>query len=132
MRRGGGARVQGPRGLAEPGEFAWVAIGLIDGLLDAPEPEWQAGAKVLCNKTDFHMRDLAAGSQAVNDPLLREMLYLVARTRPSTQRLKDIKLLYRLDSLIPAPEAAGPKMELHMDWLQPVLNDSRPRLDPLK
>src|SRR5258708_6068801 len=118
--------------LPEPRALAWVAIGLIDGLLDAPEPEWQASAKGLCNKTDFHMRDLAAGSQAVNDPLLRELLYLVARTRPSTQRLKDIRLLYRLDSLIPAPEAAGPKMELDMDGLQPVLSDARSRLDALK
>src|SRR5216117_1138430 len=118
--------------LPEPRALAWVAIGLIDGLLDAPEPDWQASAKVLCNKIDFHMRDLAAGSQAVNDPLLREMLYLVARTKPSTQRLKDIKLLYHLDSLIPSPEAAGQKMELHMDWLQPVLSDARSRLDALK
>jgi len=118
--------------LPEPRALAWVAIGLIDGLLDAPEPDWQASAKVLCNKIDFHMRDLVAGSQAVNDPLLREMLYLVARAKPSTQRLKDIKLLYRLDSLIPSPEAAGQKMELDMDWLQPVLGDARSRLDALK
>src|SRR5205809_1827923 len=118
--------------LPEPRALAWVAIGLIDGLLDAPEPDWQASAKVLCNKIDFHMRDLVAGSQAVNDPLLREMLYLVARAKPSTQRLKDIKLLYRLDSLIPSPEAAGQKMELDMGWLQPVLGDARSRLDALK
>src|SRR3989475_2691998 len=118
--------------LPEPRALAWVAIGLIDGLLDAPEPDWQAGAKVLCNKIDFHMRDLVAGSQAVNDPLLREMLYLVARAKPSTQRLKDIKLLYHLDSLIPSPEAAGQEMELDMDWLQPVLGDARSRLDALK
>src|SRR2546425_1452819 len=116
----------------EPRALAWVAIGLIDGLLDAPEPDWQAGAKVLCNKIDFHMRDLAAGSQAVNDPLVSEMLYLVARAKPTTQRLKDIKLLYHLDSLIPSPEAAGQKMELDMDWLQPVLSDARSRLDALK
>src|SRR5438034_2122097 len=118
--------------LPEPRALAWVAIGLIDGLLDAPEPDWQASAKVLCNKIDFHMRDLAAGSQAVNDPLLREMLYLVARAKPSTQRLKDLKLLYHLDSLIPSPEAAGQKMELDTDWLQPVLSDARSRLDALK
>src|SRR5258708_192408 len=55
--------------LREPRSLAWVAIGLVDGVLDAPQPEWQASAKVLCNKLDFHMRDLAAGSQAVNDPL---------------------------------------------------------------
>src|SRR5436853_490686 len=118
--------------LPEPRALAWVAIGLIDGLLDAPQPDWQAGAKVLCNKIDFHMRDLAAGSQAVNDPLLREMLYLVARAKPSTQRLKDIKPLYHLARLIPSPEAAGQKMELDMDWLQPVLGDARSRLDALK
>src|SRR2546422_455588 len=118
--------------LPEPRALAWVAIGLIDGLLEAPPPDWQASAKVLCNKIDFHMRDLAAGSQAVNDPLVREMLYLVARAKPSTQRLKDIKLLYHLDSLIPAPEAAGQKMEFDMDWLQPVLSDARSRLEALK
>src|SRR5205809_228794 len=100
--------------------------------LTPPAPDWQASAKVLCNKIDFHMRDLAAGSQAVNDPLLREMLYLVARAKPSTQRLKDLKLLYHLDSLIPSPEAAGQKMELDTDWLQPVLSDARSRLDALK
>src|SRR6267142_782634 len=118
--------------LPEPRALAWAAIGLVDGLLDAPEPDWQAGAKVLCNKIDFHMRDLAAGSQAVNDPLLREILYLVARCKPSTQRLKDIKLLYRLDSLIPAPEAAGHTIEFDMDRLQPILSDARSRLDALK
>src|ERR1700694_5920599 len=118
--------------LPEPRALAWAAIGLIDGLASAPEPAWQASAKVLCNKIDFHMRDLAAGSQAVNDPLLREILYLTARCAPATQRIRDVKQLYRLDSLIPPPEPAGKRAEFDTDRLQPALNDARSRLDAVK
>ena len=124
--------------LPEPRALWWAAIALIDGLASAPEPDWAAASKILCNKIDFLMRDLAAGGGAVapgsqrsSDALLREVLYAVAKAKPATARIKEVKELYQLDRLFPSAEAAG-AMEFNMDWLQPALSDVRSRLDALK
>ena len=79
----------------------WVAGGLVDALLDATEPQRLAQARALWNKLDLYIRTLAAGQRADNEPLLRELLYAIACSAPLTARLRDIKRLYRLDSLVP-------------------------------
>jgi len=79
----------------------WVAGGLVDTLVDAAEPTRLARARSLCNKLDLYVRDLAAGAQPDNEPLLRELLYAIACARPQTQRQRDIKRLYSLDGLVP-------------------------------
>jgi len=106
----------------------WVAAGLMDALQEAKDAEWLAYVKALCNKLDFHIRDLAAGSRAVNDPLLRELLYAIARSSAGSQRLKEIRQLFRLDQLIPAAELAAPDL----DSLPPAIEDARSRLQALK
>jgi chemosensory pili system protein ChpA (sensor histidine kinase/response regulator) len=117
--------------LPEPRALWWVAVGLIDGLLDAPEPDWHANTKALYSKLDFQIRDLAAGSQKSNEPLLRELLFAMAKCKPATARIRDIKQLYQLDILFPEPDLPG-LMEFDMDWLQPALIDVHSRLEALK
>src|SRR5919204_265886 len=89
--------------LPEPRSVWWVALGLVEALADSPEPELVAQAKKLCHKIDFHIRDVAQNSEAVNDPLLRELLYVIARTNSACNRVKEIKKLYQLEGLFPEP-----------------------------
>lgn len=117
--------------LPEPRALWWAAVGLIDGLLKAPDANWLGHAKGLCNKIDFRMRDLAAGSKKDNDALLREVLYAIAKCKPVTPRIKEIRQFYQLDSLFPESDLAG-LMKFDMDWLQPALNDVHSRLEVLK
>ncbi len=117
--------------LPEPRAMWWASVGLIEGFQNAPEADWVAAAKPLCNKIDIQMRDLGAGTHKGNETLLREVLYAIAKAKPATQRIKDIKQLYGLDGLFPPAEAPG-AMEYDMDWLQPALSDVRSRLEALK
>ena len=117
--------------LPEPRSLWWAAEGLLDGLAEPPDQDWLARAKALCNKIDFQIRDLAAGAPSVNEALLREVLYAIAKCRPSTPRLKEIKQLFQLDSLFPGADVGG-VMEYDMNWLAPALADLRARLDALK
>jgi chemosensory pili system protein ChpA (sensor histidine kinase/response regulator) len=106
----------------------WVAAALMDALQEAKDAEWLAQARALCNKLDQQIRDLAAGSRAVNELLLRELLYAIARSSAASQRLKQVRQRFRLDQLIPAAEPAAPDL----DSLQPAIEDARSRLQALK
>jgi chemosensory pili system protein ChpA (sensor histidine kinase/response regulator) len=86
---------------------------------------------VLANKVDFYIRDLSNGVHKGNEPLLRELLYTVAKSKLATPRIVEVRQAYRLDSLIPEAPKAG-EMEYNMEWLQPALSDVRSRLEALK
>ena len=118
--------------LPEPRALWWVAPALVDGLGDPADADWLARAKVLCNKIDFQMRDLAGGADTVSEMLVRDVLYAVAKGKPATPRIREVQQLYLLDSLFPAPESDRPVVQLDMDWLQPALADVRSRLEALK
>ena len=117
--------------LPEPRAVWWASLGLIDGLLMVPDVEWVSAARPLCNKIDIQMRNLASGSTKGNDLLLRDVLFAIARCKPVTPLLKEIKQFYQLDVLFSEPDLSG-MMEFDMDWLQPALNDVRSRLEALK
>ena len=117
--------------LAEPQALWWAAAGLVDGMRDPPDADWLARAKALCNKVDFQIRDLAAGAAAVNEGLLREVLYAIAKCKPATPLLKEIRQLYQLDSLFPGADLST-VMEFDMDRLGQALADMRSRLEALK
>ena len=108
--------------------FGGPQTALMDGLAEAKDAEWLARAKALCNKLDFQIRDLAAGSRAANDALMRELLYAIACCSAGSQRLRQVRQLFRLDQLIPAAEAAAPDLSS----LQPAIEDARSRLKALK
>ena len=120
--------------LPEPRALWWAAGGLIDALASGAngDAEWLAAAKVLCNRIDFQIRDLAAGGAKSGDALLREMLYTIARREASTPRLKEIKQLYQLDSLFPRAEQPVVQLEMDVERLEASLFDMHSRLDALK
>ncbi|MDH3320609.1 MAG: Hpt domain-containing protein [Betaproteobacteria bacterium] len=117
--------------LPEPRALWWVAPGLVEALGEPTDADWLARAKVLCNKIDFQMRDLAAGAPAASELLLRDVLYAIAKCEPATPRIREIKQLYLLDSLFAEPQQED-VVRFDMDWLQPALSDVRSRLEALK
>jgi len=117
--------------LPEPRAVWWASLGLIDGMLKGADTEWVTAARPLCTKIDMQMRNLVSGSTRDNDLLLRDVLFAIARCKPVTPLLKEIKQFYQLDMLFPEPNLAG-VMEFDMDWLRPALDDVRSRLEALK
>ncbi|MGE5525411.1 MAG: Hpt domain-containing protein, partial [Rhodospirillaceae bacterium] len=115
--------------LPEPRSLWWISGALIDGLLQPPSPLWLASARTMCSKIDFQMRDLAKQPTRLSDQLVRDLLYIVAACPPSTDRLRQVKERYALDTLLPEPEVG---LEFDMDWLQPALADMRSRLETAK
>jgi chemosensory pili system protein ChpA (sensor histidine kinase/response regulator) len=119
--------------LPEPRGLWWAAGGLIDALGNGADAEWLATAKVVCNRIDFQIRDLAAGGAKNGDALLREVLYMIARRDSLTSRVKEVKQLYQLDSLFPRPERLPDvTIELEAERLEASLFDLHSRLDALK
>ncbi|HTG98490.1 MAG TPA: Hpt domain-containing protein, partial [Burkholderiales bacterium] len=119
--------------LPEPRALWWAAGALIDALANGADAEWLAAAKVVCNRIDFQIRDLAAGGAKNGDALLREVLYSVARRDSLTARIKEVKQLYQLDSLFPRPERLPDvTIELEAERLEASLFDMHSRLDALK
>ena len=119
--------------LPEPRALWWAAGALIDALANGADAEWLAAAKVVCNRIDFQIRDLAAGGAKNGDALLREVLYAVARRDSLTARIKEVKQLYQLDSLFPRPERLPDvTIELEAERLEASLFDMHSRLDALK
>jgi chemosensory pili system protein ChpA (sensor histidine kinase/response regulator) len=119
--------------LPEPHALWWVAKGLIEILGSGPEAGWLASSRPLCNRIDFQIRDLAAGSQAVNEGLLRELLYAVAKSGSGAPLAREIRQTFQLDGLFPAGEASSaPRVELNVEWLEAALYDMHSRLEALK
>jgi chemosensory pili system protein ChpA (sensor histidine kinase/response regulator) len=121
--------------LPEPRALWWAAGALLDALEKnepPPEPEWLAAAKVVCNRIDFQIRDLAGGAAKSGDALLREVLYSVARRDAVTPRIKQVKQLYQLENLFPRPEKPADVLELDAERLEASLFDMHSRLDALK
>src|ERR1700682_5280925 len=121
--------------LPEPRALWWAAGALIDSLAkEAPnQSEWLGIAKVVCNRIDFQIRDLATGAAKSGDALLREVLYSIAKREAVTSRIKEAKQLSHLDSLFPRPEKpADVLLELDAERLEAALFDMHSRLEVLK
>ena len=114
--------------LPEKRALWWVAGGVVDALLDVVDPGELALARRLWTKIDIYVRELAGGNHPDNEPLLRELIYAVAGSPPLTQRIRDIKLLYGLDILLPtsAPAAAD------VNTLQPIIAEVREKIRKLR
>ncbi|HWM45260.1 MAG TPA: Hpt domain-containing protein [Burkholderiales bacterium] len=120
--------------LPEPRALWWAAGALIDSLeKELPrDPEWLGAAKVVCNRLDFQIRDLAGGAAKNGDALLREVLYALARREAATPRIKQVKQLYQLESLFPSQQKPDTTLELDAERLEHALFDMHSRLDSLK
>src|SRR2546428_890740 len=118
--------------LPEPRSLWWVACGFLEILENSEKAEWLAAVKPLCNKIDFYMRDLAAGSHNVNEALLRELLYAIGKSGATAPRAGEIRQLFQLESLFPAADQVAIGLEFNSEWLEAALYDMHSRLEALK
>ncbi|HWI38679.1 MAG TPA: Hpt domain-containing protein [Burkholderiales bacterium] len=116
--------------LPEKRAIWWVAVGLVDALLDASDPSHIAVARRVWTKIDLYLRELASGAAPDNEDLLRELLLAIARCAPLTQRIRDVKFLYGLDALVPG--TPGAPATASADSLQPVMDEVREKLRKLR
>ncbi len=116
--------------LPEPQAVWWVAAGLLDALGQSTDAEWLAAAKALGNRIDRQMRE---GLETVNESLLGDSLYAIAKSKATSPLIKEIRQVYQLDSLFPEPpKPTGAALDFDLDWLEPALYDMHSRLDALK
>jgi len=122
--------------LPGPRALWWAAGALIESLAletAASDAAWLSAAKVVCNRLDFQIRDLAAGTAKNGDALLREVLYSIAkREAVATPRVKQVKHLYQLESLFPRADKPAVAIELDAEDLEASLFDMHSRLEALK
>jgi chemotaxis protein histidine kinase CheA len=94
--------------LPEPQAIWWVAAGVLEALDGATDPEWLGLARALGHRIDRQMRE---GLETVNESLLCDSLYAIARSRANSPLIEEIRQRYALDSLLPeAP--GGPRADL--------------------
>jgi len=84
--------------LPEPRAIWWVAAGLLEALGTDAEPEWLAAATALGHRIDRQMRE---GLETVNEALLGDLLYAIARTSSTSPLVEEIRSRYELDTLLP-------------------------------
>ena len=115
-----------PRGL-------WLAsLALVDALAEPPDAEWLKCAKAICNRIDFHIRDLASGRAEGGEALARDVLFALAKAAPSTPRIKEVRQAYQLDGLFPGSASAAGTTEFDIQFLEVALYDLHSRLEALK
>ncbi|HUX65266.1 Hpt domain-containing protein [Sulfuricella sp.] len=108
--------------------FWWSAGALIEGLLNkglSPDAE----AKRLLGKIDQQIRKLVESSPKVAEHLLRDLLYRVACSQPVSERIKQVKHVFDLDSCLPQAATA---VEVDSARLQPLLRELKELLAPVK
>jgi chemosensory pili system protein ChpA (sensor histidine kinase/response regulator) len=108
--------------------FWWSAGALIEGLLNkglSPDTE----AKRLLGKVDQQIRKLVESSSKVADHLLRDLLYRVACSQPVSERIKQVKQTFDLDSCLPQTATTA---QVDSARLQPVLRELKELLTPVK
>src|SRR5258706_5580540 len=115
--------------LPGPQAVWWVAGAFLDALQNTADAEWLAGAKAPGNKIDRQMRD---GTDTVNEALVREMLYAIAKAGAATPRLKEVRQYYQLDSQFPQADQGKTLLEFDAERLEAELFDLPSRLEALK
>jgi len=102
----------------------WASVGLIDAIMfDQAPPD----AKALLGHLERAMREPAAQPFAGAEALMREILYPLARCKPVSERVREVKAHYRLEEQLPAFAVSG-ALEYDMEKLAPQVEDMKKRL----
>jgi chemosensory pili system protein ChpA (sensor histidine kinase/response regulator) len=98
--------IESMQGLTSQRAFWWVSLALFEALAhQALPPELEL--KPLFNRIEQQIKRLMEGSPSVAERLMREVLYCVARAKPSSEHVREVQEAYHLAQTIP-PEGAGP------------------------
>lgn len=81
-------------GTTEQREFWWVAAGFLEDLLQQDGNEIDVSVRRLCGKIEQTIRHLSTGTLKNTSVLMRELLYHIANSEVTGQRIDDIKRSY--------------------------------------
>lgn len=98
--------VQKTQKLAAQKTFWWLSSIFTEALAQ-PSIAERNTVKLLCRQIDQQLRNLSQGNAKPTGNLLRDMLYYIAQSQALTERIKQVKSLFELDSLLPAGEDAA-------------------------
>ncbi|MDQ3195669.1 MAG: Hpt domain-containing protein [Pseudomonadota bacterium] len=122
--------IEGTQPLPAQRSFWWSAVGLIDALVHhGLEPDFEL--KRLCARIDLQLRRLGSGSPKVAERLLRDVLYAIARSKPTSGRTEDIKRLFQLDRQLPSA-GVNYLVEIDLIKMRPILRELRDILTSAK
>ena len=97
--------------------FWWLSSIFTETLAQKSIAERNA-VKLLCRQIDQQLRNLSQGSSKPTGNLLRDLLFYIAQSEPASERIKQVKSLFELDSLLPAGEdSANALVELSAEDL---------------
>jgi chemosensory pili system protein ChpA (sensor histidine kinase/response regulator) len=102
----------------------WAAVGLIDAIMFEQAP---GDAKSLLGHLERAMREPAARPFAGAEALMRDILYPLARCKPVSERVREVKAHYRLEEQLPVFCVSG-ALEYDMEKLAPQIEDMKKRL----
>lgn len=80
--------------------FWWLSTVFAEAL-GQPAIAGYGSVKLLCRQIDQQLRSLAQGGSKPGSNLLRELLFYIAQSEPSTEGIKQAKSLFELDILLP-------------------------------
>ncbi|MGZ8252177.1 MAG: Hpt domain-containing protein, partial [Methylophilaceae bacterium] len=84
----------------------WAASGFAEALSQA-EVARNPNVKKLCRRLDQQLRALAEGANRATGNLLRDVLYYIAISAPTTERIAKVKDVFELDHLMPRADVAA-------------------------
>ncbi|MDD2833289.1 MAG: Hpt domain-containing protein [Methylotenera sp.] len=100
------AKVQQVQLKNAPRTLWWTATAFTDALAQKKIAA-TAGAKKLCSKIDRQLRNLSMGESKVPSQLLRDLLYYVAISEPSSEAIASVKNVFELDEILPQVASAS-------------------------
>ena len=115
---------------AHPGLW-WASGALTDVVLQPSDSIDLPQIKSTLGRLERAMRSLADGKSAESSSLMREVLYPIALSAPISERVSEVKALYRLDAQLPEFCVSG-TLEYDERLLAPVLDDMRRRLSEIE
>ncbi|MEZ0318083.1 MAG: Hpt domain-containing protein, partial [Methylophilaceae bacterium] len=83
----------------------WVAAAFAE-ILAQDEIAKTRSAKQLCRRLDQQLKALAEGANRASGNLLRDVLYYIAISAPTTERIAKVKEVFELDELVPGHQVA--------------------------
>jgi len=85
----------------------WWAAGAFADALSQTEIASNLGVKRLCRRLDQQLKSLSEGTKRASSNLLRDILYYVALSASSTDRISKVKDIFELQHLIPDSASAA-------------------------
>ncbi len=118
-------RIEEFPGTTETRAFWWVTVGFLEDLLQQSGDSVDLSIRRLCGKIEQTIRHLAAGTPGNTAPLMRELLYHIAQSESTSQRIMAIKNSY----VWPGQATDADTLTLEQsETLQPILNQLRTAL----